>query len=45
MQLKKKNIRRKILISVITILSFVTTAKSQDTLVSAFLALIMDCQV
>ena len=39
MQLKKKNIRRKILISVITILSFVTTAKSQDTLVSAFFGL------
>ena len=35
MQLKKKNIRRKILISVITILSFVTTAKSQKKIFKA----------
>ena len=33
--------RRKILISVITIFTFVLNAKSQDTLVSAFLDLIM----
>lgn len=31
--------RRKILFSAITILSFVTSAKSQDTLVSAFFGL------
>ena len=31
--------RRKILLSAITILSFVTIAKSQDTLVSAFFGL------
>ena len=39
-QLKKtKNMRRKILISVITILTLVLNAKSQDTLVSAFFGL------
>ena len=39
-QLKKtKNMRRKILISVISVLTFVLNAKSQDTLVSAFFGL------
>jgi hypothetical protein len=36
---KTKNMRRKILLSVITILTFVINAKSQDTLVSAFFGL------
>jgi hypothetical protein len=39
MKLKKINRRRKILISVIIILTFVLNAKSQDTLVSAFFGL------
>ena len=33
------NMRRKILLSIITLLTFVLNAKSQDTLVSAFFGL------
>ena len=36
---KTKNMKRKILVSAITILSFIISAKSQDTLVSAFFGL------